>query len=87
MQQLADENETATSRANALTSELGAVRELLEQRENEVIAQGAVVSQLAAEREQLCTLQHAAGQCPPIFPAKYLRALKGSYTRRPYMVF
>ncbi len=51
MQQLADENETATSRANALTSELGAVRERLEQRENEVIAQGAVVAQLAAERD------------------------------------
>ena len=55
MQQLADENETATSRANALTSELGAVRELLEQRENEVIAQGAVVSQLAAERDAAIT--------------------------------
>ena len=51
MQQLADENETMTGRCNALTSELGTVNERLEHRENEVIAQGAVVRQLAAERD------------------------------------
>ena len=51
MQQLADENETMTARCNALTSELGTVTERLEHRENEVIAQGAVVRQLAAERD------------------------------------
>ena len=51
MQQLADENETMTARCNALTSELGTVNERLEHRENEVIAQGAVVRQLAAERD------------------------------------
>ena len=51
MQQLADENETMTARCNALTSELGTVTDRLEHRENEVIAQGAVVRQLAAERD------------------------------------
>jgi len=51
MQQLADENETMTARCNALTSELGTVNDRLEHRENEVIAQGAVVRQLAAERD------------------------------------